>query len=399
MMKSVNNGVLAINSGSSSIKFALFQNGETITPLYVGEIDKIGSEETVFSVLFTSQEKKEFPIQASNHTQAGLFLVDWLKEHGSLDSIEAIGHRIVYGMDHTKPEPVTDELLSELNAKSSYDPEHMPDEIQLIEIFRKRYPVLLQVACFDTSFHLQMPAVAKRLPVPRRFQDAGIHRYGFHGLSYSFLMQELERVAGASVAHGRVLLLHLGNGASIAAVKEGTSLDTTMGFTPASGLVMGTRTGDIDPGFAWYLMQSANMGASQFNHLVNHESGLLGISGTTADMRELLKNKDTDSRAKDAIDTFCYQAAKSIGSLAVVLGGVDTVVFSGGIGEGSSEIRRRICANLGFLGITIDDAKNTNGEPIISSDMTPVTVRVMHTNEELMIAQLVSQVITDSFNK
>jgi len=263
----------------------------------------------------------------------------------------------------------------------------------LIEIFAKRYPALVQVACFDTSFHSTMPLVAKLLPIPKKYFAMGIQRYGFHGLSYAYLMQELERIAGNETAKGKIILAHLGNGASLAAINNFKSIDTSMGFTPAAGLVMSTRTGDLDPGVAWYLMQVEKLTLQQFNHLINHESGLLGISETSSDMRELIKNKNTDPRAADAFNLFCYQAKKYIGAYSAALEGLDTLVFSAGIGEHSPEVRRQICDGLEFLGIELDKIKNRNNEPIISTDKSKVTVRVMQTNEQLMIARLVCDVL------
>ena len=226
-----------------------------------------------------------------------LLLADWLEKQEGFDSVKAIGHRIVHGMKHTQPEIISSELLKELKKISAYDPEHLPEEIKLIELFRKRYPSLKQVACFDTSFHTSMPVVAKLLSIPRRYYEMGIQRYGFHGLSYAYLMEELESLAGTEIAQGKIILAHLGSGASLAAVKDGKSMDTSMGFTPASGIPMSTRTGDLDPGVAWYLMKSEKLNPKDFNHLINHESGLLGVSETSSDMRELMEVEDTDHRA------------------------------------------------------------------------------------------------------
>jgi acetate kinase len=301
-------------------------------------------------------------------------------------------------MQHTSPELITPELLKELKKISTYDPDHLPEEIKLIEVFSKRYPSLKQVACFDTSFHTSMPTVAKLLSIPRRYYEKGIQRYGFHGLSYSFLMEELHRLAGSATADGKVILAHLGSGASLAAVKEGKSIDTSMGFTPASGLPMSTRSGDLDPGVAWYLMQFEKLSPKEFSHLINHESGLLGISETSSDMRELMEVEDTNGNAKDAIELFCYQAKKWIGSFTTVLGGLDTLVFSGGIGEHSPEVRSKICNDLEFLGIELDKIKNRNNEAIISTEASRVSVRVITTNEEIMIARLVNDILNKLVN-
>ena len=241
-----------------------------------------------------------------------------------------------------------------------------------------------------------MPAVAKLLPIPRRFDALGIRRYGFHGLSYSFLMQELARVAGAEASLGRVILAHLGNGASLAAVRDGKSIDTSMGFTPASGLPMGTRSGDLDPGVAWYLMDAGKLTPAEFSHLVNHESGLIGISETSSDMRDLLQRQTSDPRAALAVELFCYQTRKWIGAFAAVLGGCDTLVFSGGIGENAGEVRTRVCHGLEFLGIELDRARNAVNSPLISSDASRVAVRVISTDEETMIAREVARILGEA---
>ncbi len=386
--------ILTINGGSSSIKFSLYKIEEPLNQIYYGQIENIGSAKAKLSFNNSAAEQKSnISIEAADHNEAANNLIDWLEKQESFDSIKAIGHRIVHGMKHTEPELITSELLKELKKISAFDPDHLPEEIKLIEVFSKRYPSLKQVACFDTSFHTSMPRVAKLLSIPRRYFEKGIQRYGFHGLSYSFLMEELNRVAGNDIAKGKVILAHLGSGASLAAVKDGKSLDTSMGFTPAAGLPMGTRTGDLDPGVAWYFMKFEKLSPEEFNHLINHESGLLGVSEISSDMRELIEMEDTNGNAKDAVELFCYQAKRWIGSFTTVLGGLDTLVFSGGIGEHSPEVRSKICDNLEFLGVELDETKNKNNEAIISTGSGKVTVRVITTNEELMIASLVKDVL------
>jgi acetate kinase len=239
-----------------------------------------------------------------------------------------------------------------------------------------------------------MPRVAQIVPIPRRFEAAGVRRYGFHGLSYEYLMEELARVAGAEEALGHVILAHLGAGASLAAVQRGQSIDTTMGFTPASGLVMGTRTGDIDPGLVRFLSRTEGMTADEFDEVVNHESGLLGVSETSSDVRDLLARQNADVRAAEAIELFCYHAKKWIGAFAAALGGLDTLVFAGGIGENAPEIRHRICAGLAFLGIALDENRNATSALLISTDQGPVKVRVIRTDEELMIAKAAARLAT-----
>ncbi len=385
-----NSNILTINGGSSSIKFSLYRVKEPLERLLYGAIENIGTKNAKFN--FTTAhnpQKNSFDIEAKNHEQAANHLVDWLEKQQDFTSVSAIGYRIVHGMQHTEPELITDQLLNELKKISDFDPEHLPEEIRLIEVFKKRHSGIKQIACFDTSFHNSMPVVAKLLSIPRRYYKMGIRRYGFHGLSYAYLLEEVERIAGMEAAKGKIILAHLGSGASLAAVKDRKSMDTSMGFTPTSGLPMGTRTGDLDPGVAWYLMQHENSTPKKFSHLINHESGLLGISETSSDMRELMDYKDTDNRATEAIELFCYQTKKWIGSFAAVLGGLDILVFSGGIGEHSPKVRSKICDSLEFLGIELDEVNNMNNEIVISSDNSKVKVFAIKTNEELMIAKLV----------
>jgi len=361
--------------------------------LLYGEVENIGTKNAKLNSTQTiTNQKSSVKITTSDPDAATNFLIEWLDKQDGFNAVKAIGHRIVFGQQHTKPELITPELLAELKMIGAYDPEHLPGEIKLIEVFAKRYPALAQIACFDTSFHTTMPPVAKLLPIPRRYRDKGVQRYGFHGISYAYLTEELDRLAGSRTAQGKVILAHLGSGASVAAVKEGKSIDTSMGFTPASGLPMTTRTGDLDPGVAWYFMQIEKLTPQQFNHLINHESGLLGVSETSADIRELIKRGATDSRAADAVELFCYQTKKWIGSFAAALGGLDTLVFSGGIGEHEAAIRKRLCFGLQFLGIELDETRNNKNENIISTDESKIPVYVIKTNEEIMIAKLVFSV-------
>ena len=390
-MKSRSEGILSINSGSSSIKFALFQFIPTLDLLCTGSIVLLRGEAKLHYTDTVSKQEIQRSVKLSQFSEVANYLLEFLRSKIEAVDLRAIGHRIVHGMQHTEPEKITPALIEELKQISTFAPEHLPAEISLIELFLKRYPDLLQVACFDTSFHTSMPAVAKLLPLPRKFSMKGTQRFGFHGISCSYLMQELEHEAGPMVAAGKIILAHLGNGASITAVKDGKSMDTSMGFTPAAGLVMGTRTGDIDPGIAAYLMKNEGFSIEQFDHLINHESGLLGISDTTSDMGQLLLNEKSDNRAAEAISLFCYQAIKWFGAFAAVLDGVDTIVFSGGIGENAPAIRERICAGLTFLGLKIDAGCNDKNATVISSPGSKVKAYVIPTNEELMIASFVAK--------
>ena len=386
--------ILTINGGSSSIKFALYRVDEPLQRRLYGKVDRIGLSGT--NLTFHGPDGKPQPgldFVASDHKSAANFLIDWLEKRDGFTSIVAAGHRVVHGMKHTAPELVSQELLDELHRIRPYDPEHLPREIELIETFRQRYPKLPQVACFDTAFHRTMPRVAKLLPIPRRFDAKGIQRYGFHGLSYAYLMEELTHLGDPAASNGRVILAHLGNGASMAAVRDGKSIDTSMGFTPTAGLVMSTRTGDLDPGLAPYLERTEQLSTKQFYEMVNHESGLLGISEISSDMRDLLACEAHDVRAAEAVELFCYQARKWIGAYAAALGGLDTLVFAGGIGENAPVIRARICAGLEFLGIEIDAKRNAANAGVISAAAGRVAVRVIHTDEELTIARSVCKVI------
>lgn len=332
-------------------------------------------------------------IQAAQYKDCIDPLIAWLERKITITDLLAIGHRVVQGGPrYREPQRLTPEVMSELRRLSPYDPEHLPAEIELIEMFGRRYPTLLQVACFDTAFHRDMPRVARLLPIPRRYEAAGVQRYGFHGLSYAYLMEELGRLAPHE-AQGLVILAHLGNGASMAAVRAGKSIDTSMGFTPTSGLPMSTRSGDLDPGLVAYLSRTEGMTVEQFHTMVNRQSGLLGLSETSSDLRDLLASEGRDPRAAEAVALFCYQAKKWIGSFAAALGGLDTLVFSGGIGEHSSVIRSRICEGLGFLGVVVDEAPNAADAAIISKKGSGVTVRVIHTDEESQIARSVRQLL------
>ncbi len=389
-MEPANPRILTINGGSSSIKFALYQVGAALKRGLHGKVDRIGLSGT--NLTFNDPTKKQQEsrkLAAADHKSAANVLLDWFEEQKSFQSVRAVGHRVVHGMKHTAPELVTQELLDELDRIRPYDPDHLPREIELIETFRQRHPKLPQVACFDTAFHQTMPRVAKLLPIPRRFDARGIQRYGFHGLSYAYLMEELARLGDPAAATGRVILAHLGNGASLAAVRDGKSIDTSMGFTPTAGLVMSTRSGDLDPGLAPYLARTEQITTQQFYEMVNHKSGLLGVSETSSDMRDLLDHEAHDVRAAEAVALFCYQAKKWIGSFTAALGGLDTLVFAGGIGENAPLVRARICEGLSCLGIELNESRNAETAGVISTDASRVTVRVIRTDEELMIARSV----------
>jgi acetate kinase len=394
-VKATDRFILTINGGSSSVKFALFKTGDPATRVLAGKIERIGLPESSLSFRYVGGETQTQAISASEHRAAGDILIDWLESRIGFQTVVGVGHRVVHGGGRfVDSQRITHEMIQELHRLSPYDPEHLPAGIQLMELFHRRHPQLPQVACFDTAFHRDMPRVARLLPLPRRFDAKGVQRFGFHGLSYSFLMEELTRVAGPEVARGRMILAHLGNGASLAAVREGKGMDTSMGFTPAAGVPMSTRSGDLDPGLVWFLARTEGMTAEQFHTMVHQQSGLLGISETSPDMRDLLGREKEDVRAAEAVALFCYQVKKWIGAFAAALGGLDTLVFSGGIGENSPEVRARVCEGLGFLGIELDPSRNETQAPTISVDDSGVTVRVIRTDEELVIAKAVAQILS-----
>lgn len=384
--------LLALNGGSSSIKFSLFTSAAAPRQVLRGKLDRIGQSTAELSVSGPGRPSRR-RMRAPDHGAAVAALVSWLEGQPWFGAVTAVGHRIVHGMAHAKPARVDGRLLAELRRLTPYAPDHLPIELQLLAALRRRHPTLPQVVCFDTAFHRTMPAVARALPLPRRYTRAGVQRYGFHGLSYQFLTEELGRLRDPAVRRGRVILAHLGNGASLAAVRDGCSVDTSMGFTPAAGLVMGTRSGDLDPGVVAFLARERGLSPAAFDRLVNHDSGLLGVSGTSADMRDLLRRERGDPRAALAVELFCYQARKWIGAYAAVLGGVDTLVFAGGIGENAPVVRARICDGLGFLGIRIDARRNLRNAPVISRSGASATVRVIPTDEELMIARSVRRML------
>ena len=388
--------VLTVNGGSSSIRFALYDARDASRKLLNGKIDRIGTADTSMVVEEIHQgvnSRSEAAVQTADPRSIAEFLMDWLESHPLFATIGAVGHRVVHGMQHSTPERISPQLLAELKRIIPYDPEHLPREIEMLETLSRRHPELPQVACFDTAFHHAMPRVATLLPIPRRYESKGMRRYGFHGLSYTYLMAELERLADPAAARGRVILAHLGSGASLAAVRDGTCADTSMGFTPTSGLMMGTRTGDLDPGVMNFLALTESMSAGAYAKMVTHESGLLGVSETSSDIRDLLARERDDARAAEAVMLFCYQVKKWIGSFAAILGGLDTLVFAGGIGENSATIRTRICEGLEFLGIELNDAHNARNAACVSTDSGSVTVRVIRTDEESVIASSTARVL------
>ena len=387
--------IVTINGGSSSLKFAVYARADPSARQLFGHVERVGGRESrLVATRADGSRSEDSEVAAPNQAAAAALVIERILRICDRPRVAAVGHRVVHGGDRfVDTEIVSPRMLAEMRRLSPFDPDHLPGEIALIEAFGQAFPGVPQFACFDTAFHRHMPRVARIVPIPRRYQALGVRRYGFHGLSYGYLMDELARVAGPEAARGRVVLAHLGSGASLAAVHEGRCRDTTMGFTPASGLVMGTRCGDIDAGLPGFLAAAEGMTTERFQQMVNHESVLLGVSETSADMSDLMARRDADPRAGEAVDLFCYHVRKAIGGFAAVLGGLDTLVFSGGIGENAPEVRRAVCAGLEFLGVRLNPTHNEAAAPLISVDGSATAVRVIRTDEEAMIAREVTRIL------
>ena len=380
--------ILCINVGSSSCKFAMYSiSGATESIVAEGAAERVGTSGGKIRI----RDAKGRTIAESDRELARpQIAVDAVLEEIErlkLPRLDAVGHRIVHGgAHHVAPEIVTPALIADLKALIRFAPLHMPGGIEGIEAVAARHPQLPQVACFDTAFHRGMPERAERLPLPRNLWDEGVRRYGFHGISYEYILHAL-----VPDVPPRLIIAHLGNGASMAAVAKGRPLDTTMGFTPAGGFMMGTRPGDLDPGVILFLLEQKGYDAARLGELVNQESGLLGVSGVSSDVKTLLDARATNADAAMAIEMFCYQIRKSIGALAAALGGLDMLVFTGGIGEHAAAIRAEVCHGLAHLGLAIDPRRNEAHQGTISTDDSSCRVRVIPTNENLMVARQTSR--------
>jgi acetate kinase len=384
---STSSTLLAINGGSTSIKFALYST-PGLELLSSGAVSGIGEPSSTFAVheAMCAPVVRRFAIP--EHVTATAVLVEWLMAHAALTSITCVVHRIVHGGAALRATcELSEQVMTALYACRTVDPEHLPHEIRLVEALRRHLPRIRQIACFDSAFHATMPPQASMLPVPRRYFDAGIMRLGYHGISCEFLMRQLRTLVAPDLAQGKVVLAHLGGGASVTAVEHGKSIDTTMGLTPSGGIPMSNRSGDIDPGFAWHCARAENMSAAAVNHMLSHDAGLRGISGSSGDMAVLIAREPFDHHAGQAVNLFCYQARKAIGAMAAALGGLDVLVFAGGIGEHGAGIRSRICAELAWLGVQLDEPRNRDGEPLISAPHSRVLVRIIATDEQWMLAE------------
>lgn len=384
--------ILALNGGSSSLKFASYEFKAAAERLILrGEAENIGGESARFWLRAADGSSIVDQLRTiPDHETALRMAVNELKK-GNYPTPSAIGHRVVNGGPrYTAPQEITAEILSDLRGLIPLAPLHLPAEIKIMEAVVSQLPQVPQVACFDTAFHRRLPELAQRFPLPRKLFDEGIRRYGFHGLSYEYVLQEL----GPTAQRCRLIIAHLGNGASLAAIKEGLPMDTSMGLTPTGGVMMGTRTGDLDPSVLIYLQREKHYDAAKLERLVDTESGLLGVSELSSDMKTLLAKRDSDLRAAEAVTMFCRSVRKQIGAFAAVLGGLDMLVFTGGIGEHAAAVREEICRDLGHLGVELDLTRNNDSnEELISAPRSPCQVRVVPTNEELMIARHTSEVI------
>jgi acetate kinase len=394
----MNNYLLVINAGSSSIKFAIYQKDTSSTNLIpdaAGQIEGIGSQPG-FTVKnqdgVVLVERKLSVDEAYNHIGAITLIRAWLSEYIADGSLLAVGHRVVHGGQlYSAPVLINATVLAELEALIPLAPLHQPHNLATIRALLETMPSLPQVACFDTAFHRTQPAVAQCFAIPRRFVDEGVRRYGFHGLSYEYIASVLPTLE-PTLADARIIVAHLGSGASLCALQKGQSIATTMGFSPLDGLVMGTRCGAIDPGVLLFLMDRHGMDARALEQLLYYESGLAGVSGVSNDMRTLLASDDP--RAQEAIELFVYRAGREIGSLAAALGGLDALVFTGGIGEHSAEIRAQVCQQLTWLGMEFDDSANAAAYTRISMDNSRLSAWIVPTNENLMIAKHTQRQIT-----
>jgi acetate kinase len=381
--------ILTVNGGSSSVKFALYE-GEVC--VQSGKIDHIGLPSAYIEYGAGDTTKERSSVAAPTNEAAVQLLCAHLTAHGSFAGIDAVAHRVVHGAHFADHALITPAVLAELRRMVPYDPEHMPGEIVLIEALMKMLGTVVHIACFDTVFHAQIPHHASLLALPRTLTERGLKRYGFHGLSYAYLFRHLTEVAGPETAHGRVIMAHLGNGASLCAVQNGVSVDTTMAFSPNSGIPMGTRSGDIDPGVVTYLARERGFTIEQIDALLSKESGLLGMSGTTYDMEELLAQESTEHTARVAVDAFCYSVRKQIGAYMAALGGADALVFSGGMGEKSAPVRSRVLSGLEGMGIELDAVRNGANEERISPD-DAIPIYVFTTNEERTMLDIASRIM------
>ena len=380
--------VLAFNSGSSSLKFGLYRVGALqIEALLSGEAESIGSNAGKFSAVDSHQQVVIAEATAFANQSDAFARIARLLSSSNLPAPSAIGHRVVHGGAVLREHCLIDDaVLHQLEVAATFAPLHSPAALSVIALARRHFPGLPQVACFDTTFHMTMPDVARVLPIPRALQTEGIQRYGFHGLSCESIVRQLEGDAPARLPD-RLVIAHLGNGASVTAVKQGKSIDTSMGLTPTGGVMMGTRSGDMDPGVLIYLLREKKYDAVVLEKLLDHQSGLLGISGISGDMRRLHEAAPSNPNARLAIEMFCYSVRKQIAAMTAALDGIDQLVFTGGIGENDAEIRTAICAGLSWLGMSIDESCNRSAQNPIAASGSRCRVSVLPSQEDKQIAR------------
>jgi len=391
-MPSEQNLIAVVNAGSATLKFSLFGVEDTVLKILIERLGQIGEEEPR-AVIKDAQGGLvlDGPIPVRNHGDALAWLFDWIgQERPGLKPV-AVGHRVVHGGDSLqKPTLVTPEVIELIESLVPLAPLHQPHNLSPIRFIARRFPELPQVACFDTAFHASQSKIERMFALPRWWSEKGIKRYGFHGLSYEYIASRLPEI-DEQAATGRTIVCHLGNGVSLCGLHAGRSVATTMAFTALEGLPMGTRCGSIDPGVLLYLLDQENLAVGELSDLLYKQSGLLGISGISSDMRDLLA--DPSDEAAEAVEYFCYRIARAIGSLAAALGGLDALVFTGGIGEHAAPVRARICELSHWMGIAIDPVANAEDRNILHSADSSKKVLVIPTNEEMMIAMHVRQLI------
>jgi acetate kinase len=386
--------ILTLNAGSSSIKFAAYLDNDPPLAVLKGQVERIGSPDVSLKVRRSDgTELPQRPIQGQTHERAGAAVAEFISAEFGSTAVRAVGHRVVHGGIHLlEHQLITPAVIAQLEEAVPLDRSHLPSEIALIEILAAAFPTAPQFACFDTAFHREIPRVSQLLPIPRAYLDAGVRRLGFHGLSYEYLLGQLKSL-DAVAADGRVIFAHFGSGASVAAVAQGRPIDTTMGFTPTSGLVMSTRPGDTDPGLLIYMMRRENLSPDGVDHLITRRCGMAGMSQSGGDMRDLLILRASDRCAADAVDLFCHQAKKQVAGMVASMGGMETLIFSGGIGEHAGPVRAAICDGLAFLGVRLDTAANDASHDVISAKDSRVTVRIIPTDEEFVIARIVRSIL------
>jgi len=386
--------IAAINSGSSTLKFGLFSFMDPLRIILKGKIAGIGTQDCSFAIE-NEEEHNDVsnPVNIDSVEKAAELLIKWLQHLGGQYQLCGIGHRVVHGgLHYDEPVLIEDKLICELEKIKSLAPLHLPDAIAIINSFKQAFPGISQVACFDTSFHKSLPFEARYYAIPRSLWSDGVVRYGFHGISCEYIYQKLKE-GDDPPGSKKIIIAHLGSGSSITAIKNGHSIETTMGFSPAGGLMMNTRAGDIDPGVLIYLLKEKKMDPDQLDHILNRESGIKAVAENELPVEKLLEKKRNDSKSRQAIIMYCYHARKQIGALAATMGGLDTIVFTGGIGEHSPEIRKLICSGLEFIGVALNNELNDHSAATISELSAPVKVHVIATNEEVMIASHVKEYI------